>query len=317
MSPPRSNAITFPGPLQRRLERSAQHFLTPPAGGTPASFSEPRGEPALVRPDSLSWRMFKSPLVMFIGGVTAVVLQLAEPRVRAGVWDHTSFRKNPLQRLQRTGLAAMMSVYGPRSQAEALIARVNRLHGTVNGVSAEGHAYNALDPELLNWVQLTAGYGFTSAYHAFQRPITQPELDALFDEGRASSALYGVTGAPQTPAESDALFARMATKLEASPIVFEFLDIMRRVPALPWVARPLQRLLVKAGIDTLPPWVRERLQLGPQYTLKPWERWVVTHAVHLTDRLLLTSSPAVQACRRMGLPDDYLYHSPPPSPPRL
>ncbi|MBC7956071.1 MAG: DUF2236 domain-containing protein [Cytophagales bacterium] len=304
-----SNAIKFPGPIQRRLERSAQHFLTPPAGGAVVSFSEPPGEPALVGPDSLSWRMFKSPLVMFIGGVTAVVLQLAEPRVRAGVWDHTSFRKNPLQRLQRTGLAAMMSVYGPRSQAEALIARVNRLHATVSGVSADGHAYNALDPELLNWVQLTAGYGFTAAYHAFQRPITQPELDALFDEGRASSALYGVTGAPQTPAESDALFERMAPKLEASPIVLEFLDIMRSVPALPRVARPLQRLLVKAGIDILPPWVRERLQLGPEWSLKRWERWVVTRAVRMTDRLLLTSSPAVQACRRLGLPDDYLYRT--------
>jgi uncharacterized protein (DUF2236 family) len=307
MTQPRSNAIRFPGPVQRRLELSVQHFLTPPAGGTTVSFAEPHGEPALVAPDSLSWRMFKSPLVMFIGGVAAVVMQLAEPRVRAGVWDHTSFRKNPLQRLQRTGLAAMMSVYGPRTQAQALIARVNRLHATVNGVSADGHAYDALDPELLNWVQLTAGYGFTAAYHAYQRPITPAELDALFDEGRASAALYGVTGAPQTPTESDALFERMGPRLEASPIVLEFLDIMRKVPALPRAARPLQHLLVKAGVDVLPAWLRERLQLGPSWTLKRWERWIVTQAVHMTDRLLLTSSPAVQSCRRMGLPDDYLY----------
>jgi uncharacterized protein (DUF2236 family) len=101
----------------------------------------------------------------------------------------------------------------------------------------------------------------------------------------------------------------MAPKLEPSPIVLEFLDIMSNMPALPRFARPLQRLLVKAGVDVLPAWVRERLQLGPSWTLRRWERWVVTRAVHLTDRLLLTSSPAVQSCRRMGLPDDYLYRT--------
>jgi uncharacterized protein (DUF2236 family) len=306
MSNASSYARVFPGPIQRRLERSAQQFLTPTRG--PAiSFSEPHGEPALVAADSLSWRVFKSPLVMFIGGVTAVVLELAEPRVRAGVWDHTSFRERPLERLQRTGLAAMMSVYGPRSQAEAMIGRVNRMHAKVSGTLADGRTYSALDPELLNWVQLTAGFGFMTAYHAFLRPITPKELEALFDEGRASAALYGVTGAPQTPEESEALFARMAPKLEASPIVFEFLDIMRRVPALPWIARPLQRLLVKAGVAILPDWARERLQLGPEWTLRGWERWLVKRAVRSADRLMLTTSPAVQSCRRLGLPDDYLY----------
>jgi uncharacterized protein (DUF2236 family) len=47
-------------------------------------FSRPLGEAALLSPDSVSWRVFKNPLSLFIVGVTAVIMELAEPRVRAG-----------------------------------------------------------------------------------------------------------------------------------------------------------------------------------------------------------------------------------------
>jgi uncharacterized protein (DUF2236 family) len=34
----------------------------------------------------------QEPLSLFIGGVTAITMELAEPCVRTGVWEHTSFR---------------------------------------------------------------------------------------------------------------------------------------------------------------------------------------------------------------------------------
>jgi uncharacterized protein (DUF2236 family) len=49
-----------------------------------ADFLRPVGEAALVSPDSVSWRVFKNPLSLFIGGVAAVIMELAEPRVRTG-----------------------------------------------------------------------------------------------------------------------------------------------------------------------------------------------------------------------------------------
>ncbi|MDP3491534.1 MAG: oxygenase MpaB family protein [Hyphomonadaceae bacterium] len=140
-------------------------------GDLPAiDFTRPAGEPALASPDSVSWRVFKNPVSLFIGGTTAVLLELAEPRVRSGVWDHTSFRTDPLPRMARTGLAAMVTVYGARSVAERMIAGVGRMHGQVSGVTPAGHAYRASDPELLDWVQATASFGFLRAYHTFVRP---------------------------------------------------------------------------------------------------------------------------------------------------
>jgi ER-bound oxygenase mpaB/B'/Rubber oxygenase, catalytic domain len=44
------------------------------------------------------------------GGVTAVNMELAEPGVRT-VWEHTTFRVNPIRRLRRTRLATMVTVY--------------------------------------------------------------------------------------------------------------------------------------------------------------------------------------------------------------
>src|SRR5919112_3182335 len=106
--------------LRARLEAAARELMAP--DDRRVDFTRPIGEPALVPPDSVSWRVFKNPVALLVGGVAAVILELAEPRVRAGIWNHTSFRSDPLTRLQRTGMAAMVTVYGARSTAEAMIA---------------------------------------------------------------------------------------------------------------------------------------------------------------------------------------------------
>ena len=69
-------------------------MLLEPSDRPPIDFAKPIGEAALVSPDSVSWRVFKNPLSLFIGGVTAVIMELAELRVRTGVWEHTTFRQD-------------------------------------------------------------------------------------------------------------------------------------------------------------------------------------------------------------------------------
>jgi uncharacterized protein (DUF2236 family) len=302
------NVIILPRPLQRRMEAALRNY-THPGGGRELDFEHPPDEPALTAPDSVSWGVFKNPLALFIGGVTAVLLELAEPRVRTGVWNHTTFRQDPLPRLRRTGVAAMMTVYGPRSRTEAMIAGVATLHGRVSGLTPDGQPYRADDPELLDWVHATASFGFVEAYHAYVRRLSDAERDSFYAEGLPSSRLYGALRAPASRHELDMLFESMRGKLEPSPIVFEFLDIMRRVPLLPRPLAPVQRLLLKAAVEILPRWVRECLGLDERWNLRPWQRHVVRHSGTIADRILLRSAPAVQACRRLGLPDDYLYKS--------
>lgn len=301
-----SGAIALPWPFQARIEALALGFLRPD-GAPEIDFSAPEGEPALMDPNSISWRVFKNPVSLFIGGVAAVLMELAEPRVREGVWRHSTFRTDALNRLQRTGLAAMLTVYGPRSRAEAMIAGVVRRHASVTGTTPEGEPYRANDQDLLDWVQGTTGFGFIGAHSAYVQRLSGAEFDRAYEEAAPAAALYGAHGAPRSRAEFDMLFRKMEPRLAPSPVIGEFLEIMTAVPAFPGPARPLQRLLIKAAVELLPRSIRERLGLGRTWSLKSWERGLVHLAAAASDRLILRNAPAVQACRRLWLPDDYLY----------
>lgn len=298
----------LPWPLRGPADAAVRDFLSP-AGAPDIDFTSPAGEPALVPASSVSWRVFKNPVTLFVGGVAAVLLELAEPRVRAGVWEHTSFRDDPLTRMRRTGLAAMVTVYAARSAAGAMIARVGRMHARVSGVAAEGAPYRADDPELLTWVQATAAFAFVEAYGACVRPLSPDERDRFYAEGRDAAALYGATGAPTSQVELDALFAAMRPKLSRSDVVFEFLDIVRRTPIAPWPARSLQTPLIKAAVAITPADVRAILGLDGAW-LPSWpERESVRLAARAADRVVMDANPAVQACRRLGLPPDWLWRA--------
>ena len=297
--------------LRARLEAAARELMTPDGMGV--DFTVPAGEPALVPADSVSWQVFKNPVTLFVGGVAAVILELAEPRVRAGVWEHSSFRHDPVGRLQRTGLAAMVTVYGARSVAEAMIAGINRRHAAVHGRTAGGEAYRADDPELLTWVQATAAFGFLEAYAAYVRPVGMADRNSYYAEGLAAARLYGATAAPASEAELRALFAAMQPRLGPSDTLVEFLRLMRTAPLLPPALRWVQRLLVRAAVEIVPGWARDAAGLGPECGLRLWERPLVRMAAAAADRLLLGSSPAAQSCRRLGLSSDYLFRGSSPA----
>jgi uncharacterized protein (DUF2236 family) len=275
-----------------------QELMRPPAGMA-FDFSQPAGEPALAPPDGIAWQVFANPVSLFVGGVAAVLLELAEPSVRSGVWDHSSFARDPGMRLRRTGFAAMMTVYGPRSATEKLIARVVRLHGHVEGTTPDGVPYQANDPRLLNWVQATATFGFTEAFHHYVRALSPQERDAGFAEAQPSAHLYGATGAPGSRAAWEALLAATAPGLEGSAILADFLRIMSDAPILPAPLRPLQRLLVRAAIEITPEPVRSLPQLRGR-GLRLGEATLVRALARGARLLPLGDTPQAQAARRVG-----------------
>jgi uncharacterized protein (DUF2236 family) len=248
--------------------------------------------------------VFRNPITLFVGGIAAVLMELAEPRVRTGIWEHTTFRSAPRQRLQRTGLAAMVTVYAARSVAKRMIAGVTGLHGRVKGHTPAGVPYAASDPELLTWVHATAAFGFATAYSRYVRPLSRGEFDCFYAEGEEIASLYGAQPL-QSATAIDALFERTRPALQPSPIVQEFLSIMTHEPMLPALARPLQALLVRAAVDVTPEWLRERLKLD-RAGLGAVGSVIVPRLGAVADRLLLRDSPSAQACARLGLPEEHL-----------
>jgi uncharacterized protein (DUF2236 family) len=294
------------GALQHYLNR-AVHSLLGGENQHQHDFAAPLQEPALVPPHSVSWRILKNPVALFVGGTAAVILELAQPSVRAGVWEHSTFRKNPLTRLRRTGLAAMITVYGARSVAEPMIARVVRMHTSIQGTTAAGLRYSASDPGLLTWVHATAAFGFAEAYHRYVEPLSAKRFDDFYCEGAPVSRLYGALDAPQSMLQMRTLIESMRPHLTPSPIIFEFLQIMRETKAFPGPLRWMQPLLLRAAVDLIPESLRQHLGLSEFYGLRTHERRLTQLAGAAANRIVLPASPAVQSCLRLGLPMNYLY----------
>ena len=182
----------------------------------------------------------------------------------------------------------MVTIYGARGNAEAMITRIRRIHDKVVGSTPAGKAYRANDPELLNWAQGTAAYGFLHAYHTYVRPLSNLERHRYY-----AAAL-------------EIQFEAMSSRLERSDVLFEFLAIMRSAPILPLPLRPMQWLLIRAAVDLTPHWLQTIVGLT-NYGLNAWEAGVVRQIGAFADRLVFETNPAVQACRRMRLPANYLY----------
>ena len=235
--------------------------------GWKVDYLNPSGEPAFAGSDSVSWQVFKNPVALAIGGVAAVLLEFADARIRSGVWDHSVFKTDPIGRSKRTGVAAMVGVYGPQNAARRVIQGVTNMHARVEGQTPSGESYKALDVELLDWVSATASFGFLTAYDRFVKPVSDADKKRFFEEGVPVARLYGVQNPIRSLEDFDAMMQTLLPRFEPHPINTEFLDIMCSGRAAPGVPKGLQSALVHAAVAILPPAVRERLELGPEYDL--------------------------------------------------
>ena len=106
--------------------------------GWTLDYANPPGAPAFLGPDSVHWRIYKNPIALAVGGVAAVLLEFADARIRSGVWDHSTYKVDPIGRSKRTGVAAMVGVVGkdrldPFDQADD-IAFLQQLHPRVQAL---------------------------------------------------------------------------------------------------------------------------------------------------------------------------------------
>lgn len=277
--------------------------------GWTIDFTQPPGEEAYCAPDSVRWKVFKNPVTSVIAGVCAVLLEFADDRIRSGVWDHSVFPTDPVGRGQRTGMAAFVGIYGPKSAARRVIQGVTNMHARVNGKTPNGREYKALDPVLLNWVSATASYGWLMAYDTYAKRLTPDEKARFWQEGKEGAALYGVTKSPDSLDEFYAMMSELDDDFEPHPINIDFLDIIRSGRATRVLPKGLQRALAHAAIDILPDATRRVLGLGKEYDLTPIQRMFVRAAALAAETFPDKNSPPAEACERLGLPRDFLWKS--------
>lgn len=273
-------------------------------------FASPAGAPAYLHPSSVQWQIYKNPIALGVGGVCAVLLEFADPRIRSGVWDHSIYKRDPIGRSRRTGMAALVGCYGARSQADAVIRRVNKMHAKVSGETPNGQRYRALDTPLLDWVSATAEYGFLKAYDRFVRPISPEDQARYWRDGEAVTRLYGVRNKPYSEADFMAMLDALAPNFEPHPIVDEYLEIIQSGRAAPAVPRVLHTALARAAVSLLPGSVRSTLRLTEGYELRRRDELMLRTVGRILDTYAPPNAPQCQASVRMGLPASFLYRSP-------
>ena len=72
------------------------------------------------------------------------LMQVAHPAVGAGVWEHSSFRKDPWRRLREIDRSGQNFVLRGRDASLREGARLRRMHRNIAGMDSRGRAYHAL-----------------------------------------------------------------------------------------------------------------------------------------------------------------------------
>jgi uncharacterized protein (DUF2236 family) len=259
-------------------------------------YDRPPGDPGLFGPDSVTWRVHAD-VSMFVGGITALMLQTLHPLAAAAVADHSRFREEPLERLSRTGSFVAATTYGATPVAESVIAAVRRVHGKVTGVTADGQPYAANDPELLRWVHVAEVTSFVRAHRRYcPFPVRGMDIDRYYAETAIVAAKLGATEVPASRTEIHEYLVAMRPHLVAGPQARDlFWFISRPVDRDP-ITKAAHALLIQASTGLLPAWARElhsvRIRAQDDIIIR-----AMTYSVLQVLRLGLGSSPILAQAR--------------------
>lgn len=132
-------------------------------------------------------------------GQRALMIGALDPRNFVGTIQSSSGRLAPFRRLARTANAFETVFFGTCAEADALLARVDRMHERVSGeLPADagpfpaGTHFSAFDPELMLW---TVAVTFDSAQHFYEllvRRLSDDERESLWQDYRRFGALFGM-----------------------------------------------------------------------------------------------------------------------------
>ena len=242
-------------PLRRRIVREVRATVSGAADG---SARIGPSDDALFPPDSVIRDVHADVTSMMVGGIAALLLQMLHPKVLAGVWDHSNFRRDMLGRLHRTARFIAVTTYAHRDDACAAIDRVRRIHAAVGGTLPDGTPYRADEPRMLAWVHVSEAVSFIDAWHRYGRaPLSIAEEDIYFAQFAVIAEALGADPVPRTRAEANALIGEMRPELRADDRTREVAALVTHPRAASFAAVPVQALTIQAAIDLLPGWARQ------------------------------------------------------------
>ncbi len=278
----------------QQLDRLAHRHAEPVAG--------------FFGPGSITWQINRDS-VTYIGGLRALLMQIAHPKVAQGVADHSNYKEDPFGRLFRTFDTVHDLVFGDRETAMTAATRLHSVHQRVGGTLAEPvpwphtRKYAANDPELLRWVYATL-VDSAMVTHRLLLPDLEPhEWERYYQESKIFGQLCGVSpdDLPRTLPDFRVWMRQTVDgpTLHVGDTAREIADAVIKGPPLMYPLRPSNYVLA-AGM--LPGRMREAFGLGwslpvrASYTFGVLATRTLMRNVPLTLRSLPVARRAERRC---------------------
>jgi len=224
-------------------------------GGPPVAFLTPKGDRGLFGPESIAWKVHADFISMMIGGISSLIMQALHPQALAGVWDHSSFRRDLKGRLGRTAFFIAATTYGSTEMANSIIQKVNHIHTNITGFDEFGKPYSATDPHLLSWVHLTETLSFMQAFEDYRKEKISPqERDQYFREMKALGEKMGALNLPSTYVNTEITIKKYLPELHYGERAKSIVELLEYFPSK-LSAKPFIKLITRAGFLNLPDWV--------------------------------------------------------------
>ncbi|MCD1570226.1 oxygenase MpaB family protein [Agromyces mediolanus] len=247
---------------------------------------------------------------LLAGGAAAILLQLADPRVAAGVAAHSDFVNRPFDRLLGT-LDYLYAVgFGAPELAERMARRVDERHRPVHGRAVAGGArYSAFDPDAQRWVAATITAMTLQLHERLAGPLPHAEADLIVRRLGALGGRLQATSAgwPDTRAQFEKWWAERLAQLEVGDDARRIARALLEARALPLGVRLLMPPVRLMTVALLPDPVRRGygLSSAPR-VLAAGAAWL--RVVGVARRVLprgIRELPLRQALRRAALATEY------------
>lgn len=218
--------------------------------------------PDPVLPEPSVARRLDRELFLLLGGTAALLMQVAHPLVAAGVEQHSDFRRDPVGRLRRTLNTTLAVVFAEPDAARVALRRIDRRHGPVRGVAADGRAYDARDPALLLWVQATLVLTSLRLYERVIGRLAPADREAYWQETRPIAAALGIPMHLQPPTMADLeRYERVMLASAARPDATSIRVARQVLRPFAWVPAPVYWPSDAIAAALVPPPLRQPLGL--------------------------------------------------------
>ena len=238
--------------------------------GWKVDFAAPAGAPAFSARTRCTGASTRTPSRSGVGGVAAVLLEFADARIRSGVWDHSTYKADPIGRSRRTGMAAMVGVYGPQDAARRVIQGVTNMHARVSRRHARRGRLSRAGPRTARLGERDGGLRLPDGLRPFCSPGQRGRQAAILCGKHAGgAALWRAALAARPTRRLHGDDGTSCAALRTAPDRARIPVDHREGRAAPGAPKILHRQLARASVSILPPLVREKLQLGRDYDLSP------------------------------------------------